>query len=64
MIRLARRDGDLERVYPYGTYEVRVHEGAPVEAAPPADAVVAKPGRTLAEVRAQLAERGVASSTR
>jgi hypothetical protein len=56
--RLARRGGDLARAYPYGTYKARVHEGAPVEAAPPADAVVAKPGRTLAEVRAQLAERG------
>jgi len=56
--RIARRDGDLERAYPHGTYAARVHQGAPVEAEPPADAVFAKPGRTLDEVKEQLAERG------
>jgi hypothetical protein len=29
--RIARRDGDLARAYPYGTYAARVYQGAPVE---------------------------------
>jgi hypothetical protein len=54
--RVARRDGDLERRRPYGTYAMRVHYGAPVEEAPLPDAVVAAPGPLLDEVRAELAE--------
>ena len=55
--RLARRDGDLERAYPYGTYAARVYQGAPVEAVPAADALLAAPGRTLEEVEATLGAR-------
>jgi hypothetical protein len=55
--RIARREGDLDAAYPYGTYAARVYEGAPVEPVPRSDAVLAKPGRTLEEVKEQLAER-------
>ena len=34
-----------------------MQQGAPVEPEPPADAVLAKPGRTLEDVKQQLAER-------
>ena len=52
--RIARRDGDLTRSYPHGTYAARVHQGAPVEAEPPPDAVLAKPGPTLEDVQEEL----------
>lgn len=53
--RVARRDGDLERPFPYGTYAMRVHHGAPVEDAPHHDAVVTRPGPLLDDVKAELA---------
>ena len=53
--RVARRAGDLERAYPYGTYAARVFQGAPVQPEPPPDAILAKPGATLEQVREQLA---------
>jgi len=57
-MRLARKAGDFGARFPYGTYDMRVHHAAPVEAEPKATALVAKPGPSLADVRAQLqAER-------
>jgi len=52
--RTARRDGDLEQSYPYGTYAARVYRGAPVDDVSP-DALVAKPGPLLDDVKAELA---------
>ena len=58
---LARRGGDLEAAFPYGTYAMRRYHNVPVEA-PLEDAIVSAPGPTLQEVREELADaraRGV-----
>ena len=55
-VRLARCDGEAA-VYPFGTFAARVYQGAPVAPEPHPDAVLVKPGRTLEEVQAELAER-------
>jgi len=52
--REARRDGDLEREFPFGTYAQVVQHGAPVAAAPPPGALVALPGPLLSDVKAEL----------
>jgi hypothetical protein len=56
--RIARRDGDLERRFPYATYGMRVYHGAPVEDAPAEYAVVTRPGPTLEDVKTELAVLG------
>jgi len=53
--RVARRDGDHERLFPYGTYGARVYHGAPIEGEPWLDAIVTAPGPTLDEVKERLA---------
>jgi hypothetical protein len=52
--RIARRDGDLTRSYPHGTYAARVYQGAPVDPEPPPGAVLARPGPTLEDVQEEL----------
>ncbi|MGF1469038.1 MAG: hypothetical protein ACFCGT_23175 [Sandaracinaceae bacterium] len=52
--RLAWRDGDRERRFPYGAYAHRVTHGCPV-AEMHAEAFVTRPGPTLDEVKAELA---------
>jgi len=56
-VRTARRDGDLERVYPFGTFAAAAYQGAPVATAPAPGAILTAPGPTLEEVKAALAER-------
>jgi len=56
-VRIARRDGDLTRAFPHGTYKERIVHGAPVMPVPEAgDAAIAMPGPTLADIEASLAE--------
>jgi len=51
--RIARLGGDLEREFPYGTYQWSVQHGAPV--APPIDgAILAQPGPLLCDVKLEL----------
>lgn len=50
----ARRDGDLEHRFPYGSYAARVHLGAPIADEPYYDAVVTRPGPLLDEVKREL----------
>jgi hypothetical protein len=64
-VRIARRNGDTEARYPFGTYGARVYYGAPVEPAPAPDALIAQPGPLLCDVVRELererrgeAERG------
>jgi len=54
--RLARKGGDYERAFPYGTYNMRVHHNAPVAVVAPG-AFVAQPGPTLEEVKQELQEQ-------
>ncbi|MDH5676933.1 MAG: hypothetical protein OEZ06_32755 [Myxococcales bacterium] len=54
--RLARKAGDYEREFPYGTYNMRVHHDAPI-AKVAAGAFVAQPGPTLEEVKQELQEQ-------
>lgn len=61
--RLARRDGDRDALYPYGTYAASVYRGEPVEEGPPIGALVAAPGPTLEEVKAELARAKEPAST-
>jgi hypothetical protein len=56
--RIARRDGDPSRAYPYGTYAARVYQGAPVEDVS-LDALVARPGPLLSNIEAELATQRV-----
>jgi hypothetical protein len=56
--RLARKDGDLEARYPFGTYAAEVYYGAPVDDMD-LSAIVAAPGPLLADVKAELAETRV-----
>jgi hypothetical protein len=53
--RIARRDGDLEALYPFGTYAARVFQGAPVDEVRP-DAFVTAPGPLLEDVCASVVE--------
>ena len=55
--RVARRDGDGDAIYPFGTYQARVAYGAPTAAAPAPDAIVAMPGMVREQVLAEL-QRG------
>src|SRR5690606_12103466 len=57
-------DGDMEAVFPYGTYQMRVLHRAPVEARPPMGAILAMPGATLSEVKAELARERDAAALR
>jgi hypothetical protein len=58
--RLARKAGDMEAVFPYGTYGMRVHHNAPVESAPFPGALVTQPGPTLDDIMTELhMERGM-----
>lgn len=54
---LARRGGDLEAFFPFGTYAARVHHGAPTEPEPSPGARVALPGPRLEDVQA-ITRRG------
>ncbi len=60
--RIARRDGDFEARFPFGTYAMRAYRGAPVEPAPPPGALVALPGPLLEQVRDELAREGRGAS--
>ncbi len=53
-VRVARRDGELESVFPYGTYAMRVVHQAPVDTTWLGE-LVTRPGPTLLEVEARLA---------
>lgn len=58
-VRIARRSGELARLFPYGTYKERTVHGAPVQAPPRrGDASIALPGPTLADIKAKLAATG------
>jgi hypothetical protein len=57
-------DGDMEAVFPYGTYQMRVLHRVPVEERPPAGAILAMPGATLSEVKAELARERDAAALR
>lgn len=52
----ARRSGDTQYRFPFGSYAARVFHGAPVESTPHLDAVVTRPGPTLSEVMRELEE--------
>ena len=56
--RVARRGGDLEARYPYGTYAAQVIRNEPVDEVL-RDAFVTAPGPTFADVQAELAARRV-----
>jgi hypothetical protein len=56
--RVARKGGDLDARYPYGTYAAHVIRNEPV-ADVLSDAFVTAPGPTLADVQAELAARRV-----
>jgi hypothetical protein len=58
LARVARRGGDFDAVFPFGSYAMRQYHGAPVEPAPPPGALVALPGPLLEEVRDALAREG------
>jgi hypothetical protein len=63
-VRIARRDGDLTRAFPIGTYKERVVHGAPVDPEPEAgNAAIAMPGPTLADIEAKLALEGTQDAT-
>jgi hypothetical protein len=49
--RIARRDGDTARVFPFGTYAMRAYHGAPVEPEPWPEARVSRPGPVLSDFR-------------
>jgi hypothetical protein len=55
----ARRGGDLEPVYPFGTYQMRAIHRAPTEPLPPLDAIVARPGPLLSDIYAELERQQV-----
>jgi hypothetical protein len=54
---LARRGGDFEHRFPFGTFAARVYHGAPVEPHPPAGALLTMPGPLLEDVDVALADR-------
>ncbi len=58
--RVARRDGDLEARYPFGTYAAHVHRGEPVDDVDEA-ALIAAPGPLLSDVEAELADARVSA---
>jgi hypothetical protein len=51
----ARSEGDHTRLFPYGTYEMRVQHGAAVATAPKPGAIVTEPGPLLRDVEAAIA---------
>ncbi|MDH5674630.1 MAG: hypothetical protein OEZ06_21055 [Myxococcales bacterium] len=51
--RLARKNGDFEREFPHGTYNMQVHHNAPIAEEHPG-AFLTKSGPTLDEVKAEL----------
>jgi hypothetical protein len=51
----ARRAGDTEHQFPFGSYAARVYDGAPIAPEPHYDALVTRPGPLLDEVKAELA---------
>jgi len=52
--RLARSGGELERAFPYGTYQLRVQHRVPVAEPEHGTGLVTRPGPTLGEVQAML----------
>jgi len=52
--RLAQKAGELDQVYPYGSYAVHHWYGAPVAAAPPTGNTVLQPGPLLKDVCERL----------
>jgi len=52
--RLARKAGDLEAAFPFGTYGMRMHHGVPVVSEPYDGALLTQPGPTLDDVMAEL----------
>jgi len=53
---LARKNGDFEREFPHGTYNMRVHHNAPTAPEHPG-AFLTKSGPTLDEVKVELQEQ-------
>ena len=57
--RHARKDGDVEAVFPYGTYGMRVHHNAPIASEPYDGVLLTQPGPTLDDIIDDLqTERG------
>jgi hypothetical protein len=56
---LARRGGDFDHRFPFGTFAARVYHGAPVEPRPPAGALLTMPGPLLADLDVVLADRSI-----
>jgi len=52
--RLARKAGDVEAVFPYGTYGMRVHHNAPIASEPYGGALLTQPGPTLDDIIAEF----------
>jgi hypothetical protein len=52
--RVARREGDLQRRFPFGTYAMRVRHNAPIAAEPRPGALVTQPGPLLCDIQAEL----------
>jgi hypothetical protein len=55
--RLAREAGDMQRLFPFGTYQMRVRHGAAVATPDLATAIVTRPGPSLSDVQRTLDER-------
>jgi hypothetical protein len=56
---LARRGGDFEHRFPFGTFAARVYHGAPVEPHPHDGALLTMPGPLLDDLDVVLADRRV-----
>jgi len=52
--RLARKAGDMEAAFPFGTYGMRMHHRIPVVSEPYDGALLTQPGPTLEDVMAEL----------
>jgi hypothetical protein len=55
--RVAHRDGERSRRFPFGTYAMRTMHGAAVEPSAHPQAIVAQPGPLLCDVQARLREK-------
>ena len=55
--RIARKGGDLEREFPFGTYQMRVQHGVPIADPDLGTAIVTRPGPTLRDVQLSLEHR-------
>ncbi len=55
--RVARKGGDFEHEFPFGTYQMRVQHGVPVADPDLSTAIVTRPGPTLRDVQLMLEQR-------